>query len=427
MRNAVGTMFAAAVLALASASFADDDIAELTVEADAAAGASDARVLALDAAFADAVTKAVDELASRSQIAAKRADYDKEIIGRARLWIASFTVTREQVVDGRRRLTVDVRIDQHKLGVRLQQLGIVQTLPEGDGAAPPAAPEGDTVALLARALSPSGVRANYGAAATKVPEFDGVKAVLAARGYRLRPTPAAGPAANRDGDIPLSDSAALAFAGDAKADTALIVGVATGEPATIRGALGPFVLATARVRWLQRKSGNPIIDIERRVLLAANAADASERAARTALGDVMGAVTANTVAVRGTTAAPLGVRDVPTVATSDGQVAVVVTRAAPAAVVAALVKALATQSSNKRAELVQLSPAGYVIMVTTTQSISKVAGQVRKVTALDRTISADVKNNVVRAVVSAAPVVAPIVAPVVAPGVAPGATGVPND
>ncbi|HPH70443.1 MAG TPA: hypothetical protein PLF40_32055, partial [Kofleriaceae bacterium] len=296
MRKAVGTLFAVTVLAFATASFADDNIAELTVEGDAAAGASDARVVALDAAFADAVSKAVDELASRSQVAAKRVEYDKEIIGRARLWIASFTVTRDHVVEGRRRLTVDVRIDQHKLGLRLQQLGIVQTLPDGDAGTEspsvPAAPEGDTVTLLARALSPTTVRANYGAAATKVPEFDSVKAALVGRGYRLRPTPAAGPAANRDGAIPLSDSAALAFAGDAKADTALIVGVATDEPATIRGALGPFVLATARARWLQRKSGNPIIDIERRVLLAANASDASERAARAALGDVMAAVTA---------------------------------------------------------------------------------------------------------------------------------------
>jgi hypothetical protein len=118
-------------------------------------------------------------------------------------------------------------------------------------------------------------------------------------------------------------------------------------------------------------------------------------------------------------------RDVPTVVAGDGQVAVIVSRTAPAAVVAALVKALAGQRGTTDVALAQLSPIGYVIMVTTEQSLSKIAGQVRKITALDRTISADVKGNVVRAVVSAAP---PPVLPTGTPGGPPSAapTGVPQ-
>ncbi len=406
---AVSCLVAAAMPGVAAA---DEDFDDLTVEAEADAGASDARVVALDGAFANAVNKSVEDLADRKQLAAKRADYEKEIVGRARLWVASFSVTRDQVVDGRRRLTVNVRIDQRKLGLRMQQLGIIQTVPDGDGSgsvpgAGVATVDGTSVTLLARALSPTAVRANYGATASKLPEFEGFKAALAGRGYRLRPTPAAGPAATRAGEIPMNDTAALAFAGDAKADSALIVGLEVLEPTAIRGAVGVYVVAHARARWLQRKSGNAIVDLQRTVLLPHAADEDGDKAGRQAIGEVLLALQAATTPPRSLGAAPLLARDVPTVVAGDGQVAVIVSRAAPAAVVAALVKALNGQSGNTNVALAQLSPAGYVVMVTTGQSLSKIAGQVRKITALDRTISADVKGNVVRAVVSAAAIPAP--------------------
>ena len=408
---AVSCLVATAVPGVAAA---DEDFDDLTVEADADAGASDARVVALDAAFANAVNKSVEDLADRKQLAAKRTDYEKEIVGRARLWVASFSVTRDQVVDGRRRLTVNVRIDQRKLGLRMQQLGIIQTLPDGAGdgsgsasSAGVATVDGNSVTLLARSLSPTAVRANYGASAGKLPEFDGFKAALAMRGYRLRPTPAAGPAATRAGEIPMNDTAALAFAGDAKADSALIVGLEVSEPTAVRGAVGEYVVAHARARWLQRKSGNTIVDLQRTVLLRHGTEEDSDKAGRQVIGDVLLALQAATTPPRNSGAAPLLARDVPSVVAGDGQVAVVVSRAAPAAVVAALVKALNGQSGTTSVALAQLSPAGYVITVTTEQSLSKIAGQVRKITALDRTISADVKGNVVRAVVSAVPVPAP--------------------
>ncbi len=431
MRHFCSTWIAVSCLvvtAMPDVARAEAGFDDLIVEADADAGASDARVVALDAAFANAVNKSVEDLVDRKQLAAKRADYEKEIVGRARLWVASFSVTRDQVVDGRRRLMVKVRIDQRKLGLRLQQLGIVQNLPEGngDGGGPnvdTASPtiEGDSVTLLARALSPTQVRANYGAMATKLPEFDGFKAALAARGYRVRPTPASGPAASRAGEIPLNDSAALAFAGDASADSALIVGLEVSAPTTIRGAVGEFVVAHARARWVHRKSGNTIVDLQR--TLVQNTA--TDQAERQVLGEVLQALQAVTSTPRSASASPLIARDIPTVVAGDGQVAVIVSRAAPIAVVAAVVKALAGQSGNSNVGLAQLSPAGYVIMVTTGQSLSKIAGQVRKIAALDRTISAEVKGGVVRASVSAAPV------PLVSPGppvsaVSPGSSGSPG-
>ncbi|MBP9085238.1 MAG: hypothetical protein KBG15_03930 [Kofleriaceae bacterium] len=405
--------------AMPGGAVADDDFDDLTVEADADAGASDARVVALDAAFANAVKQSVESLADRTQIAAKRVDYDKEIVGRARLWVASFSVTSDQVIDGRRRLAVKVRIDQRKLGLRMQQLGIIQTLPDGNGdgsmpgaGASVATVEGDSVTLLARALSPTQVRANYGASAGRLPEFDGFKAALAARGYRWRPTPAAGPAATRAGAIPLNDSAALAFAGDAKADSALIVGLDVSAPTAIRGAVGDYVVAHARARWLHRKSGNAIVDLQRTVLRStvAGAGDDANQAGYQVIGDIVVALQAATAPPRSAAAAPLMARDVPAVVADEGHVAVLVGRAAPVAVVAALLKALAAQSGNGDVALAQLSPAGYVITITTKQSPSKIAGQIRKIMIPERTISADVKGNIVRAMVSAAP------SPVLQPG-----------
>src|SRR5690606_19004686 len=58
-------------------------------------GTGDPRVAALDEAFAGAVSTALAELVSSDVRAARKADLDKEIVGRARLWVAKFTVNKD--------------------------------------------------------------------------------------------------------------------------------------------------------------------------------------------------------------------------------------------------------------------------------------------------------------------------------------------
>ncbi|HSK02643.1 MAG TPA: hypothetical protein VK932_15435, partial [Kofleriaceae bacterium] len=93
-------------------------------EGEAEAAAGNARVAALDDAFGRAVGQAVAELVGAEARKTHRAALGEHILGRARLWVARFTVTRDETADGRRQLTVTVRIDRDKLRARLGELDI---------------------------------------------------------------------------------------------------------------------------------------------------------------------------------------------------------------------------------------------------------------------------------------------------------------
>ena len=108
------------------------------------AGASDARTRALDAAFASAVTEAVADLAGKAA-RTQGAAVDREIVKRARRFVASFAVTAERPGADQLELDVDVRIDHDKVRARLLELGVeLRAAPTratvGDGALRSAGP-----------------------------------------------------------------------------------------------------------------------------------------------------------------------------------------------------------------------------------------------------------------------------------------------
>src|SRR5262245_24824492 len=103
---------------LAVPAFADDVVA-YQAEGDAPSGGADARVMALDNAFANAVASALGDLVAADVRNARKGELDREIVGRARLWVAKFTVTKDETNDDRRQLTVSVKIDRDKLRARL--------------------------------------------------------------------------------------------------------------------------------------------------------------------------------------------------------------------------------------------------------------------------------------------------------------------
>src|SRR4051794_40377910 len=107
---------------VSSTAFAEDIVA-YQAEGDAPAGATDPRVMALDEAFARAVTTAISEIVDGNVRVARKGEIDKEIVAHARVWVAKYSVTKDETVDDRRELTVMVRIDRDKLRAKLGELG----------------------------------------------------------------------------------------------------------------------------------------------------------------------------------------------------------------------------------------------------------------------------------------------------------------
>src|SRR5262245_36228998 len=96
-----------------------EDIVAYQAEGDAPAASGDARVMALDEAFARAVSNALSDLVDGNVRTARKGELDREIVGRARLWVSKFAVTKDETIEDRRELTVSVKIDRDKLRARL--------------------------------------------------------------------------------------------------------------------------------------------------------------------------------------------------------------------------------------------------------------------------------------------------------------------
>src|SRR5687768_16556827 len=121
------------------------------MEGDADAGGADPRVAALDEAFARAAQQAVGEIVDADVRKTSKATLDREIVGRARLWVVKFTVTKDVTSEGRRELTVQVRIDRDKLRARLAELGIGTSV-----AGEQPKPNAKSVVVLLRIIGPDG-------------------------------------------------------------------------------------------------------------------------------------------------------------------------------------------------------------------------------------------------------------------------------
>ncbi len=247
-------LLAAMVTALSTPAFAEDMVAYQD-EGDAPSSSADARTMALDEAFGNAVTSALSELVAPDVRTARKGEIDREIVVRARLWVAKFSVTKDETVDDRRELTISVRIDRDKLRARLGELGIAtkdtsavaNPTTNGTGDPPPVAAK--TATVLLRVIKPQGLEASYGAGGTgDLAETGVLTTVLRTHGFAVRKAPVTGAAARPDGELPLSDDEAAALAVEAKADTVAIATVTVGAPVPVRGRAGTAALVTARVR-----------------------------------------------------------------------------------------------------------------------------------------------------------------------------------
>jgi len=388
---AFGVAFGAAI----PSAFAEDVVA-YQAEGDADAAAPDARVVALDEAFARAVAQAVGELVDPEVRRQSKPVIDRELIGHARLWVARFTVTREAVSDDRKQLSVAVRIDRDKLRARLGELNIASRDP-GEPAAAPAA----SAIVLLRVVTPDAVRATYGLAAEKeVAGLAALSGALRRANFAIKRAPASGPAARPDGELPLEDDVADALAAEAKADLAMVAGVGVGAAVPLRGVAATASLITARVRLIDHK-GHKLIG-QGAAVVASRGVDpgvvgyAIDRALLAATADVLPQPAQSVPQAPSFTGddAPVG---------EPGVVLVRLARATPWGLVQAELKHLLGARGVSRATLRRVSPAGWVIGVTTTDSIERIAAIVKKPPTADATVSVKIAGGVIDAALGGAP------------------------
>ena len=187
-----------------------EDVVAYQAEGDAPTSSADARVMALDEAFASAINGALADLVAGDIRTARKGELDKEIVGHARLWVVKFSVTKDETVEDRRELTVSVRVDRDKIRTRLGELGITTK----DAAATSGEPAREDVTILLRIAAPSGVRAAYGPSADKdAPGVGALTTILRNNGFAVRRAPSSGAAPRADGELPLSDDEADALGG----------------------------------------------------------------------------------------------------------------------------------------------------------------------------------------------------------------------
>ncbi len=369
-----------------------EDIVAYQAEGDAPATAADARVMALDEAFAQAVQTALGELVAGDVRTARKDELDREIVGRARLWVAKFGVTRDETADGRRQLTVSVKVDRDKLRARLAELGIAarEVAPEQSAAR--------TATILLRITLPDGVRADYGPNAD--PDLSGVSALttlLRNAGFAVRRAPDSGPPPRGDGALPLGDGEADALAAAAKAEVVAIAGVTVGPSTPVRGLPTSASLVTANVRVVDRKAHQVIG--QGTGIAAARGDDRGYAVDRALVGAAVDALPPEPPTLSG----PGAFRGDDTPVAEPGIVLVRLPASTPYGMVLTEQKYLAGAKGVRSATLRRLSPAGWVIGVETSEPVEQIARIARRAPATDTAVSVKIVGAIIELALSGAP------------------------
>ena len=375
------------LLLLAPALAHAEDVASYQAEGDADASGADPRVVALDEAFGRAIGQALADVLDAPTRKTHKATLDKEIVARARLWVVGFKVEKEDLVDGRKQLSVAVRVDRDKMRDRLEQLSIAGG--GGDPAAPVAA---RTTVILLRVNETGGTRASFGASAEKeVPGLGVLASSLRGSGLTVKRAITTGPAPKAGGELPLEDDEAEAIAADSKAEIAVIAGVTVSAAVSIRGLPTTASLVTAHVRVIARGKklmGQGLGVVASRGVEPAAINAAIERALVAASGDAMPAVQVPVAPAAGWVGDDTPIAE-------PGVVLIRMPGKTPFALVAAELKYLGGAKGVSRAALHRVSPGGWVIGVSTTESVSKIASIAKKAPTADTSVQVKVVGDLV--------------------------------
>jgi len=376
------------LLALSGRAHAEDIVA-YEAEGDAPVAGAEARSAALDDAFARAVGSALADLVAGDVRTAHKGELDKEIVTHARLWVVRFTVTKDDTEDDRRQLTVSVRIDRDKIKARLDELKI-QTK---DVSAPVGDPAQRSVTILLRVATPKGPHASFG----KNSDHDtmglgGLATLFRSAGMAVRRAPDSGTAL--DGDYPVADADVDGLGDAAKADLVAIAGVSVGDPANVRGRSQPAVLATAHLKLFDRKAHRVIG--QGTAIAAGDPQYAIDRALAAAAADLLPPQPKKLAQAGSFTG-----DDTPL--TDAGIVLVRLSSKTPYSMVLTEQRYLAGAKGVHAASLRRLSPNGWVIGVTTADSIERVAQIAKKPPATDTSASVKIVGDVVEVTLSGSP------------------------
>ena len=354
-----------------------DDVVAYEAEGQAATTGADPRVAALDDAFAHAVNAALADVVAADVRAAHKVDLDREFVGHARVWVAKFTVTRDDTDNGMRELVVSVKIDRDKLRAKLGELGIATS---EQGAAPASGPV-RSATVLVRVATPAGVRADLGGAA--------IATALRGAGFVVRKTPAA-----PEGE--LDDAAAAQLAEQAKADSAVVANVTVGPEVPVRGQAQPASLVTAKIRLVDH--GKAVATGT--AVAAARGSDglgyAVDRAVGAAMSDVL-PPQPQKLAQAGSFSGD----DTPIA--EAGIVLVRMPSKTPFSMVLEEQRYLAGAKGVHAASLRRMSPNGWVIGVTTDQPVEKVAAIAKRPPVTDTNAAVKIVGDVVEVTLSGAP------------------------
>ncbi len=382
------------VLASLAAPVRAEDVATYDTDGDAETSGADPRVAALDEAFGKAISLALVDVVAADVRGAKKPDLDREFVNHARLWVAKFTVTKDTTSDDRRQLRVTVRVDRDKVRAKLAEMAI-PVMTSGE------ASKGRSVTILLRLVDGTTIRASYGATAEKeIPGLGALASALRAGGMSVKRAPASGPAAKAGGDLPLDDDEADGLGGDAKAELAAIAGVTVGAPVFVRGLPTSAVLVTAHLRVLERRGrkvvGQGVATVATRGTDPALVAHAIEHALVAASRDVMPPAKQALTVATGFTGddTPLG---------DAGVVLVRLAPRTPWGLVAAEQKYLAGARGIQRAVIRRLSPGGWVIGVTTTESIDRISQIAKKAPTAETSVKVRVAGDVIEVSIGGAP------------------------
>ena len=244
-----------------------------------------ARTRAIDQAFAAAIGQQLDRWLTASERAAHQDALDRDVTGRARLYVASYRVAGEQQSGGQTSVTVEVTLDLDKLGATLNELGLTPGAGSGTVGATPAAagpaamapsPAGTTAGgvgqptaiLLLKVTTPSGTITTFGQGGGSGGEAGAALArELDAMGFSLRQTAGQSVAVSASGEAPEGDAQALLPVGDQAAvdlarrvgaSAAWVVGIDIRPDGTIRGTHLLGAAGRAAVRVLDATAGNVV-------------------------------------------------------------------------------------------------------------------------------------------------------------------------
>jgi hypothetical protein len=377
----VAMMLAASVRAHA------EDIVAYEAEGDAPIAGADARTAALDDAFARAVGLAIADVVAGDVRTAHKGELDKEIVGHARLWVAKFTVTKDETEDDRRQLTVSVRIDRDKLKARLDELKIATK----DSTPQPGDPSARTVTILLRVASSKGMHASFGKSADHdTMGLGGLATALRSAGMTVRRAPDVGNVAT-DGDYPIVDTDLDTLGDAARADLVVLAGVTVGDAANVRGVAQPEALVTAHVKLFDRKAHQVIG--QGTALAAGDPQYAIDRALAAAITDVLPSQPKHLAQAGSFTGDDTPLADA-------GIVLLRLSPKTPYNMVLEEQRYLAGAKGIHAASLRRLSPSGWVIGVTTSDSIERVAQIAKNSPGPDTSSTVKIVGNVVEVTLS---------------------------